>query len=179
MKIVIPSMGRCGSSLLVDIVRAAFPELLFVFHRSMREFPEEGIIKTHCWAPKELPEDGKYVYIYGDPLLSAISVHQLGEDFQKQHYIHMGAAYDLKELWPLEDVLHLRQNFKSWESHQGKTNLLMLRFDDLFSHEKMQSLGEFLGVKINAQELKPRKTIVDPSNEVHMVAKKTYAELLK
>jgi hypothetical protein len=178
MKIIIPSMGRCGSSLLTDLVREMFPDLPFVFRRSMLELPEEGIIKTHSWAPRELSSDTKYVYIYGDPLLSVISAHQLDEDFQRQHYIHLGACFELRECWPVEDVLHLRENYISWKRHYGEQNLFFISYEQLFLSNVMERLSHFLGAEIKVPEFKARATVVDQSNSLHLVAQKTYEGLL-
>lgn len=179
MRIVVASVGRCGSTALCGAIADAFPGEPYAFYRHPSQFPDSGIIKTHCWAPDKLDPDTKYVFIYGDPVMIAISVHERPPEFLILHYKHMGANTELMKNWPTERVLHMRQNFRSWREHFFEPNVFHLVYDNLFDEDWMGSLGEFLEAEMHALARKKRRTVFDPGNPDHIAAKKTYTGLFE
>jgi hypothetical protein len=145
-------------------------EATFVRHH--KDLPKEGIFKTHCWAPSRLCSDTKYVYVYGDFALSAISAHQQPEDFQRLHYLNMGAAYEDRENWPWVDTLHILQNFRSWQTYQKF--VLFLKYDELWSPHVREALDTHLGFPVILPEKKQRATLFDCTDVNHFAAQMTY-----
>lgn len=176
-KIVTASCGRCGSTLISKAIANHFGMEWSDFVRGYHELPEFGILKTHCWAPKELEPNGRYLYIYGDPVTSAISAHSQPEDFQIAHYINMGASYETKKFWPYEDVLHLEQNFRSWQRHFGRSNVMPISYEEMFDDKKRSQICEFIGEQVVFPPRVSRQTSIDPGNPTHAAAIKTYSGL--
>ncbi|MCK9587824.1 MAG: sulfotransferase domain-containing protein [Terrimicrobiaceae bacterium] len=170
MKIVIASFGRCGSTLVAEAVHQAFPELPYCFERYVKDFPEEGVIKTHCLAPLELEPGVKYLYCYRSPLLSVISAHSQPEDFQQLHYANLGADIANRGHWPRVDVLNLKGNYLSWRLHQGK--VFFLRYADIW--EQKRKLADYLDREIPIPAPTPRETVFDKNNPSHLQACLTY-----
>lgn len=175
MRIVIPSMGRCGSTAVAVAIIAAFEDYHHDFIRHPRLFPSEGVFKTHCWAPPELAPGDKYVYVYGSAVEAAISAHSQSEEFLIMHYANMGGSLALRRLWHLEDTLHIRQNLESWKVHRGSPQLLFFHYDEIFTDEGADRLSEFLGRCVILPERHDRATHFDPHNEQHRAAAETYA----
>lgn len=178
MRIVIPSFGRCGSTVVTFAVAAAFPELGEVFARHPSLFPGAGVVKTHCWAPKALNNEDRYVYVFGDPVLSAISAHQQSEAFQRLHYMHMGGNFELRSFWDTEDTLHIGQNYSSWRQHEAASNVMFLAYDDVFTSAGQDRLSDFLGRRICFPDRTPRQATFDSGNARHVNAARTYGGIL-
>jgi len=179
MQIVVPSLGRCGSTVVAEALRDAFPELPYSFVRHPNGFPEAGVIKTHCWAPRKLNENSLYVYVYGDPVIAAISAHQQPLDFLRLHYMHMGGSLHLWRFWDVEDTLHLRENYMSWGAHYPAKNLLFLHYERVFNPAGQDELSQFVGRSVRIPERAPRSTVFDPANPQHVNAERTYADIIK
>lgn len=178
MRIVIPSFGRCGSTLVTSAVSAAFPGLGDTFVRHPRLFPESGVIKTHCWAPLRLNPSDRYVYVYGDPVLAAISAHEQSIEFVFLHYQNMGGNFECRDAWDQEDTLHIRENILSWRRHYKSPNLLFIKYDELFTPQGEGKLLSFFRRRVPLPKREPRRTLFDPANPRHRNAVKTYGDVL-
>jgi len=178
MRIIIPSFGRCGSTEVFSATVRAEHSGNYGFVRSHLDIPGSGVFKTHCWAPQELDPEAKYIYVYGDPVMSAISAHRMPDDFQVLHYQNMGGNYDLRDYWPREDTLHIRQNYNSWKAFFGKPNVLPIHYDSLFTGVGGVLISEFVNLAVAIEPKVDRLTIFDPSNPDHIMAQKTYGDIV-
>lgn len=141
MTIVIPSMGRCGSTSLYFAIRACVPPHAgrFVARLFETEILDGEIIKTHDIAPDLLPEDWKVIYLYGDTDAIAKSVLKQSEEWKKQHFYHLGQTYIDDNI----DWSFLNDNMNSWKKHD---NVLFIHYDELFESSKI--ISAYLGIEI-------------------------------
>lgn len=177
MRAIVASCGRSGSTLIFGVVAAAFPEEAYSFVRHPLDFPDRGIIKTHCWAPAKLSDSTRYIYCYGNPVLCAISANSQPDSFKRLHFANMGGTYLLKDFWPREDVLHIEQNYRSWQRHFGKKNVFPLHYDDIYHPDTKPRLERFLGVSLKFPPKEDRETVIDTGILEHATAVKTYGKI--
>lgn len=156
--IVVASTGRNGSTLLFkSLVNSRATNRLerFIFAQSRwrlgtsQELRFNGIYKTH-----DLPtivKGVKYIFIYGDPLDSALSVfHRTlkdGNSWLKLHCSNLGYSgeVDLSLIFE-EDMLNYEKQMSTWTS-LSNPNCFTLDIMDLWDDRK--SLELFLQVTLN------------------------------
>ena len=135
-KVVIAGTGRCASTLFtmciarsyLSSLRLPFPKkfekylapLLIEYVEDLREirFSTAPVIKTHdLYLAESFPHDTKSIFIYGDPLISAVSValqrESLGEAWVVQHIRHLRGSGQVSELFS-KDVLNYEEQIISW-----------------------------------------------------------------
>ena len=156
MTIVLPSMGRCGSTALYFAIRACVPPHngRFVHLLESAEIQDGEIIKTHDTAPQVIPDHWKVIYLHGDTDVIRKSVMAQPEEWKRQHFMHFNGEYVSDEVSLIQnDGLRLQQNHESWA---GRNNVLCIHYDDLF--ESGPIISEFLGVEITLPKRGKRKT---------------------
>lgn len=150
MTIVLPSMGRCGSTALFYAIRASIPPHagIFVARLSETKIEDGEIIKTHDIAPDELPEHWKVIYTHGDIDAIRRSIRKQPDEWRIAHFAHLGLEYvDETSI----DELDLQPNMESWKQHD---NVLFIHYDELFESEDI--ISKFLGVEITLPKRKQR-----------------------
>jgi len=156
MTIVIPSMGRCGSTALFFAIRASVPPHAgrFVHQLERTEILDGEIIKTHDKAPKVIPDNWKVIYLHGNEDAIYKSVLLQSNEWKKQHFIHFGKEFvDNETSIIFGDGLGLQENYDSWKD---KNNVLCIHYDNLFESEGI--ISEFLGVDITLPKRIQRTT---------------------
>lgn len=176
-KVVIASTGRAGSTMLCDVIRdsmtvrrnnghhdGALAKMLrrwsYRFIARLEKLPEEVgyIYKTHDILEVPPAEKVKYVFIYGDPLESALSVEQVvereGPEWFKSHQYHLRGSGEYGELFT-KDVLNYRGQLESWLT-QKREDVICIDFEDLWNEQNR--LSRFLGINLSLPEKQLRKT---------------------
>jgi hypothetical protein len=156
MTIVIPSMGRCGSTALYFAIRASVPPHAGRFvHKLSTAIIEDGeIIKTHDKAPETIPNNWKVIYLHGDKDAIYKSVLNQPTEWKKQHFIHFDKQFiNNEESVIFGDALGLDSNYESWKKHG---NVLCIHYENLFESEGI--ISEYLGVQITLPKRIERTT---------------------
>lgn len=163
-RIVVASTGRAGSTLLVEAISDAYvkknftsypQELQSYLSKCASEFlvnisdvteATAPIIKTHDTYNPEMLKNCKCVFIYGDPLESALSCKRveehLGQEFTEMHIKHLkgfGSPNDILE----RDVLNYEGQLRSW---QFAKNTLQIDYRTLW--ERQDALSDFLDMPV-------------------------------
>lgn len=174
-KIVIASSGRSGSTMLFNSIADSLIKQRFnimpngiiwkIVKRQCSGFVDRidnlssssyTVCKTHDLFENPQISSTKYIFIYGDPLESAMSVEQVvenyGEGWFRQHQYHLKAKGFYCDLYE-KDVLNYEGQLISWLS-QSEENVLCIDYLDLW--EKVHVLSHFLGFEINLPPKLPR-----------------------
>lgn len=155
MTILIPSMGRCGSTALFYAIRACVPphEGRFVHYLADADIQDGEIIKTHDRAPDIIPDHWRVIYLYGDTDAIRRSVLAQSDEWKRTHFEHFGKVFVDDQTSLIEnDGLDLAGNYASWHRH----GVLCVHYDELF--ESSERISEFLGIEITLPPRKNRTT---------------------
>lgn len=155
MTIVIPSMGRCGSTALFFAIRACVPPHAgrFVPRLAETDIEDGEIIKTHDRAPRIIPDRWRVIYLHGDTDAIRRSVMAQSDEWKRAHFEHFGKVFVDDQTSLIDaDGLDLEGNFASWRN----AGALCIHYDDLF--ESAGTISEFLGVDITLPNRKSRTT---------------------
>ena len=156
MNIILPSMGRCGSEALFHAIQLALPDYQHNFYRSLNKvtWKDHTIVKTHDVAPKELPDNNKVIYTYGNVHLIASSVMKKDYEWKQLHFYHFHTKFiSCEESLINSDGLGLRKNYRSWKQF---CNVLFIHYDNLF--ESSELISNYLGVEVVLPEKERRLT---------------------
>ena len=161
LKIVIAGTGRCASTLFTRCVAQSYlrsnHKYLFFFFgyyisRLLVEYIEDlslidsvisPIVKTHdLYSPRFYSNNIKYIFIYGDPLLSAISVanqrESRGDGWVNLHIRHLRGKGTANEIF-CDDVLNFEGQLRAW----APSNAMMLRYPDYWKQQDI--ISKYLG----------------------------------
>ena len=191
--LIVASMGRSGSTLVVDALREAMSQARFpkALHRQgLRIVADEAwdldrktfrpgvVYKTHGLAD-ELPEDSgaQVVFLFGSALDAALSVlacrDRYPDGWITDHFDHLRASGSFDDLghW---DVLRFGEQLDGWIGKSG-TRRMILHYDALWDNE--DKLAEFTGVPLRLPPRRERTgaTSADAKNRARFA--KTYAAL--
>lgn len=184
-KIVIASTGRSGSTMLFDAIADGLIAERFRVERDglaaklikrlctgyldrISTLPSAPcfVCKTHDTYDPPQKGNHKYVFVYGDPLDSAMSVEQMvkknGLDWFALHQYHLkanGAYSDLYE----EDVLNYHGQIESWLRQANNENVFCVDYEDLWSARAR--LSGFLGFNVELPARRPR--LDKPEREIN------------
>jgi len=185
-KIVIASTGRAGSTMLFDAVVSSYISRRFHQDANGRlgrflcpfvsRFVDRldtlatepcVIAKTHD-LPGAMNDHGvKCIFVYGDPLESALSVWKMvekhGEDWFALHQFHLCASGPLDQIFQA-DVLNYDQQMRQWLG-TVRANVLCIDYEDLWKSEQL--ISQFLGVNVSlpARQSRVAKGVEAPVNE--------------
>lgn len=167
-RIVVASTGRAGSTLLVEAISAAYVKKKFIrlpqvlrryLAKCVSEFvvnicdvteKHAPILKTHDLYNPEIFKTFKCVFIYGDPLESALSCKRLGQEFTKMHIKHLKGAGHPSDIFQ-KDVLNYKKQLRSW---QFAKNTLHIDYRKLW--ECQDELSDFLDLPISLPKQQKR-----------------------
>lgn len=124
------------------------------------------VCKTHDTYEATPGGKVKYIFVYGDPLDSAMSVEQVvkreGRDWFLQHQFHLRASGSYDDLYD-EDVLNYRGQIESWLTQTRNQNVFCVDYEDLW--DVRESLSGFLGFNV---ELPVRRSrLAKPEKKVN------------
>ena len=164
-KIVIAGTGRCASTLFTMCIARSYlrslrlpipnsfekylAPLLVEYVEDLRaiRFSTAPVIKTHdLYLAESFPHDTKSIFIYGDPLISAVSValqcEILGEAWVVQHIRHLRGSGQVSELFS-KDVLNYEEQIISWSESPS----LKLHYPTYWNQQN--SISEYLGFELS------------------------------
>ena len=181
-RIVIASTGRVGSTILThtimtayindkfsnwpQLLRSAFGRIAISFCVSLDDLPHYlpfPIIKTHDLyrVDKNSGSGIKYIFVYGDPFESAVSVYcqglKLGEEWVTRHICHLKGDGGAKDLF-MNDVLNYEHQIKSWFYNSPA---LILRYPDFW--QQQSEISQFLGLSVRLPEFCHHAKTLDKS----------------
>ncbi|GAB5413441.1 MAG: hypothetical protein Cons2KO_10440 [Congregibacter sp.] len=120
------------------------------------------VIKTHDLYAPDLHRNLRYIFLFSDPLDSALSVANMGKvhgiDWIKRHVCHLKGKGSTDNIYH-EDVLNYEEQLRSWGEAQ---DTLVIHYDDLWSSE--EELSEFVGFKIKLPGRKVRASKALPAD---------------
>lgn len=160
-KIVIAGTGRCASNLFARCVaqsylRSTHKYLFYCFgwyiSRLLVEYIEDlslidsvicPIVKTHdLYSPRFYSNNIKFIFIYGDPLLSAISVakqrESRGDGWVNLHIRHLRGKGTANDIF-CADALNFEGQLQAW----ALSDALKLRYPNYW--EQQDIISKFLG----------------------------------
>lgn len=185
-RIVIASTGRAGSTMLFDAIAVNLVKQRFRISRKSRisdflkwfstgyidrieNLPDEPylISKTHDLFSGSWGSGYKFIFIYGDPLESALSVEKMvkneGQQWFLEHQFHLRANGDYDDLFQ-KDVLAYQAQLENWLAQRDR-NIVCIDFDDLWNNE--ERLSDLLGFEVELPKKRPRceKSQISSINE--------------
>lgn len=128
------------------------------------DFFSAPIIKTHDTYDPFVYSNFKTIFVFGDPLESAISTQILDDQnpgFAEMHVIHLKGSGNAKQLLQ-EDVLNYEGLLHSWKDAKSA---LIIDYNDLWCKERV--ISKFLDLNINLPERRARvkKNLDIPYNQ--------------
>lgn len=193
-KIVVASSGRAGSTMLYDALTDSL--LLSRFGvsqkyrvgRALKRYVAGHvysldklndspfvICKTHDLQMNAPKGRYKYIFIYGDPLESALSVEKMvnkaGKLWFYEHQKHLRASGSYADLYD-HDVLNYRNQLTGW-LNSSRDDLLCMDYEDLW--EKRNELSRFVGFEVDLPVRKQRDIKAKPDR----INNKLFDELKK
>ena len=177
-RIIIASTGRAGSTMLFEataqgLIWSRFgckPDTVlgkaltrsssgYVARLSSIDRQTYAVYKTHDTFNLLPRGDYKVIFVYGDPLESAMSVDRIvrekGESWFVQHQYHLHGAGELRDLFN-KDVLNYAGHLKDWLG-QYREGVLCVDYDDLWISQA--EISSFLGFQLQLPLRRPRRTI--------------------
>lgn len=172
--VVISSTGRAGSTMLANSIAASFLQAKYsylplclkrylakisisYFDRLedigfLRRAP---VIKTHDLYRGNLRKKLKYVFVYGDPLDSAVSALQQGKIrgsvWLDEHIFHL-CGHGRPDQVLVKDVLNYEEQLSSW----GQSPALFVHYSEIWNNKDV--LSDFLGFPLHLPAQRARSS---------------------
>ena len=179
--VVISSTGRAGSTMLANSIAASFSQAKYSFlptflkrqlaRISLSYFDRledigllrrAPVIKTHDLYRSDINKNVKYVFVYGDPLDSAVSAlrqSQLrGSVWLDKHIFHLCGKGTPDQVL-VNDVLNYEKQLSSWEVSPA----FFVHYSEIWNNK--DKLSEFLGFPLLLPAQRPRSS-QDPAYSV-------------
>lgn len=170
--IIVASTGRAGSTLLANAIAGSLINSRFWYfpgraRKALSRFAVEylnrlsgiddscaPILKTHDLYSQEFRGKGRYVFIFGDPFESALSVSNMGalhgDVWIEEHIYHLCGHGSVDEIFEC-DVLNYETQVRSWQKAKCA---YIVHYDELW--RQRDSLSEFLGIDLRLPARRPR-----------------------
>lgn len=176
--IIVASTGRSGSTMLFETIQSCLIANRFkllsrnkkinkklvklagcymdrledVFHNA------SPVKKTHALFDSEkVANKAKYIFVYGSPFESALSVDEKYEDegpmWLDEHLYHLESEGDISDLFK-KDILRYEDQLKAWLRSESD-QVLCVPYDKLW--EKQAIISDFLGFEVILPNKKARK----------------------
>ena len=159
--VVVAGLGRCGTKLIFKALKAHgyahHPDFITRFD-GVAGFAPGFAYKTHDLPPEALPEQVKLIFLFGDPLNIAISVHERMNAWGRRHHDHMQSALYVDNDCVFErDTLRLHEHFAAWYRPQPFP-FLSVRYEALGTAAAREALADFLGHAVPLPPFRPRRS---------------------
>lgn len=173
--IVVGSTGRNGSTMLCKAISDSL-----VFHRfKVRSSSLSGRVlgklaqtyidrvsdvtsswipvhKTHGLLPANPPANVRFVFVYGDPLESALSVKRMvdlhGRIWVEEHLYNLESHHSCDDLFE-KDILNFEKQIESWFANPTDS-ILFVRYEQMW--KKLDEISAFLGFEVQLPERRER-----------------------
>jgi len=151
--LIVPSLGRCGSTLLFKALLAYFKNGFFIQNMEDVKFKKSYVYKTHCYAPDKVGKNIKAVFLFGNPFNTVLSAHDRRVNI-KAHYKHFETDYSQRSNYEDKDTLNLEKHFDSWVKKQTFP-LLIVRYETLY--DNIEIISNFLNINLQLPCYRTRK----------------------
>ena len=178
--IVVASTGRAGSTVINAALREGFaahyckrypfvPEDVIyklcygLIDRlwDMKYVQNRPILKTHDLFSLDVNYKATFIFIYGDPLDSALSVVRQGQKYGQgwidQHLYHLRCSNQPFEIFK-NDILNFEKQIKSWD----QPHVLKIYYKDIWNRKS--EIEDFVGFALKLPPYREREVKVMPSN---------------
>ena len=192
--IIVASMGRCGSTILFDVIRDSLAKEIFpflplpiarIFCQGSLWLPGKKIFKgfvhkTHSRGKNfPLNSNPKIIYIFcipSDSVLSAISQKsRKGKGWLLDHCNNFEVNGNYEDL-AFHDVLRIEDNIKEWRNKKN-TKILFIRYEKIWQYR--HKIEEFINLKIKLPKYKSRRSLSKEAKLLKETCKKNYSYLDK
>ena len=154
-------MGRCGTKLICDSLKKSgiFENRRFLDRFNQQEEYLNGFYyKTHDYPPDNLPANVKLIYMFGNPMNSAISAHKQINKWGYLHHYHLNSnMYKFNNDIFYDDTLLLHKHFDAWYKEQN-FEFISIKYEALYDTETIEILNRFLGFELNLIPFAKRET---------------------
>ncbi|MBW2664637.1 MAG: sulfotransferase domain-containing protein [Deltaproteobacteria bacterium] len=123
-----------------------------------KEFINGIVYKTHDLCPENVDKlkNVKILYVYGDPLDSALSVDKIiekeGDIWLDEHLFHLKGKGVRNDLFK-KDILNYKKQMTTWKNVKSN-NVFIIRYDDIWN--QVEEVSRFLGFKLNISDRRER-----------------------
>jgi len=184
MKIIVPSVGRAGSTLMCDLIGTSMgkePTAIDDFEK-IGQSPD-SVIKTHDYFRFEPSYEYRAIYMIDQIENVIASLYHKNKHFLCMHLAHLKIAFGdwliFKILLKLDhfmgkgslrklafshliegDKFKFKRNIESWKNSK---NVMFVYYDELCQNKEkvLQDISAFLGFSLNDFELRQRTTHVE------------------
>jgi len=158
---LVAGLGRCGTTFLTEtlIDYGLHYEMIFLESLSERiNFRPGYIYKTHDYPPSSLPDNLKVIYLFRNPMNIAISAYIKINEWGRAHHKHFHSDLFVPNDSILKkDTLLLEKQFDAWIQPQN-FSFISIKYEALFKKNTIDTLNEFLGIKVKFKNPKPSRT---------------------
>jgi hypothetical protein len=148
---IVGGMGRCGTKLICDSLKKSGIVENDVFldrFNTQIEYKNGFYYKTHDYPPEYLPGNVKLIYMFGNPMNTAISAHKKINEWGHLHHYHLNSnLYRCNDELFHKDTLLLQSHFDAWYKEQ-KFDFISIKYEALYEVETIETLNRFLGFPI-------------------------------
>jgi hypothetical protein len=149
--IIVGGLGRCGTKMVCDSLRhTGFFENKEFLGRfdSQKEYISGFYYKTHDYPPNYLPSNVKMIYMFGNPMNTAISAQKKINEWGYLHHYHLNSnLYTFNDEIFYKDTLLLTKHFDAWYREQ-KFEFISIKYEAMYNKETIELLNGFLGLKV-------------------------------
>jgi hypothetical protein len=177
--IIVGGLGRCGTKLICKSLKKSgiLKKKIFLDRiDQQKEYMNGFCYKTHDYPPDNLPVNVKLIYMFGNPMNTAISAHKQINKWGYLHHYHLNSKlYKFNNDLFYNDTLLLCKHFDAWYKEQN-FEFISIKYEALYNAETIEVLSRFLGFPIDLIPFEKRESDykIHPQKE-HLI--KTYGEL--
>jgi hypothetical protein len=177
--IIVGGLGRCGTKLICKSLKKSgiLKNKTFLDRiDEQKEYINGFYYKTHDYPPDNLPANVKLIYMFGNPMNTAISAHKQINEWGYLHHYHLNSdLYKFNNDVFYNDTLLLHKHFDAWYKEQN-FEFISIKYEALYDQRTAEILNHFLGFQISLIPFAKRESDykTHPQKE-HLI--KTYGEL--
>lgn len=158
--LIIAGMGRCGTTLMVNslVKNHYFISTDFTTRLKNMSFKKGYLYKSHDYPPRTLKKHVKVIYMFGNPMNTALSAHRRINEWGAEHHEHLVSdLFEYNDSVIYQDTLRLKDNFLSWYKPQG-FSFITIKYEELYNADVLANLSKYLGHDVKLLPQKQRFT---------------------
>lgn len=164
MRVIIPSIGRCGSTLICNLIAEA-RECASGFTDDIHNPPRTGVIKTHVHFDREPVYAYRAVFVWGNvgDIIASLAL-RTDNTSHLQHLqvdpAHIARYQELDqhdrmaalEYLVEDDKFRFIENVESWT---GATHVILVQYETLCAYpvSEAQRIADFVGVSLSVPSI--------------------------